>query len=138
MGFGWVRIVVGCALAMVLVQSMIGLTVQAQVVDRGSGSLVQASGEVTGGIGSLLVRFRPGLRPVTSAGDVRGSAFIPARMKVSLRVGKRLGFGIWRIDLSRPVSVREAKRISVFMMKDRNVVLAEPDYPVSISSRSTS
>lgn len=134
MELGYVRIAVGCALAVVLAQPMIGGSAQAQVVDRGTASVVEASGEVADGIGSLLVRFRPGLRPMTRAGEVRGSALIPARMNVSLRVGKRLGFGIWRIDLSRPVSVRQAKRISVFMMKDRDVVLAEPDYPVSVSS----
>jgi hypothetical protein len=65
---------------------------------------------------------------------ILGAEFVPAGLKNDLRLGKYLGFGIWRIDLKKPVSQTTAKSILKALNRSKSVQMAEIDGTVSAYS----
>ena len=84
-------------------------------------------------VSSLIVHYTPGFGPKTAGGGVRGAHYVAGPVRAMLLLGPALGFGMWRLDFSAPVSLATAMRVSAQLMRAPTVISAEPDGKVSIA-----
>lgn len=81
---------------------------------------------------SLVVQYEDGRSPGPPGSRPAGSARVDERVRALLVTGPELGFGMWRIDFTRPVRPATAREAARDLTASRLIVIAEVDGVVTV------
>ncbi len=81
-------------------------------------------------VDSLIVRYTSGKKP-SATKPLLGTDKLTSLGKNDLTLGAYLGFGMYRIDLAKPISQQLADKVCVELTKSTSVDFAEPNGRVS-------
>ncbi len=84
---------------------------------------------------SLIVRYEKGVKPRSKV-PITGTEHVTSVKRSALSLGNLLGFRMYQVDFSTPVSLAVARRVAAQMTKSTRVEFAEPNGRVSIRSNS--
>jgi outer membrane protein OmpA-like peptidoglycan-associated protein len=88
-------------------------------------------------IDSFIIRYKKGKKP-TNSSPLLGTDKVTSIKKTDLALGTYLGFGMYRIDLPKPITSQLADSIATELTNSRVVDFAEPNAQVSILSATNS
>jgi subtilisin family serine protease len=88
-------------------------------------------------IDSFIIRYKNGKKP-TNSSPLLGTDKVTSIKRTDLALGTYLGFGMYRIDLPKPITSQLADSIATELTKSRVVDFAEPNAQVSILSATSS
>jgi subtilisin family serine protease len=88
-------------------------------------------------IDSFIIRYKKGQKP-TNNSPLLGTDKVTSIKKTDLALGTYLGFGMYRIDLPKPITAQLADSVATELTKSRVVDFAEPNAQVSILSATNS
>jgi hypothetical protein len=84
---------------------------------------------------SLIVRYGKGVKPRSKV-PITGTEYVTSVKRSALSLGKLLGFRMYQVDFSTPISLSVARRVAAQMTKSSRVEFAEPNGRVSINVNS--
>jgi hypothetical protein len=88
-------------------------------------------------IDSFIIRYKKGQKP-TNNSPLLGTDKVTSIKRTDLALGTYLGFGMYRIDLPKPITAQLADSVATELTKSRVVDFAEPNAQVSILSATNS
>ena len=78
-------------------------------------------------VSSLIVQYKPGVTPMRSDGQIRGTLTLPTTVRKTMSLGSGLGNNMWTIKLSSALTAEAATQICDQMKRSPLIMLAQPD-----------